>query len=158
MKIGTTVIANRGAVRSWLYLLLQMNSIFYFDIGNVTVTRGSTLLPEVAQMQTWSGLIPMVAVGLLLILLIAGFLIWRLMFSGDQTDFSQRFEQNKFSPDDANPVAGKELNPKSVSKSAETVSNKTDDDVVELRDRFSTRPTVDAMSDLSVSTEEDDED
>ena len=71
MKIGTTVIANRGAVRSWLYLLLQMNSIFYFDIGNVTVTRGSTLLPEVAQMQTWSGLIPMVAVGLLLILLIA---------------------------------------------------------------------------------------
>ena len=98
------------------------------------------------------------AAGILLFLLVAGFVIWRVIFATSQTDFGQEFRKSA-STGKSMPTAPpqKELDAKAVSKSAETVSNKEDDAVVdELRGRFSSQQTVDAMGDQSVSTDDDD--
>lgn len=100
-----------------------------------------------------------VAAVLLLLLLIGGFFLMRNMLSGETTDFSQSYrDADSGQADDSKATGVNELNPKAVSKSAETVSNEKDEAVVEeLRSRFSSKQTVDATDDQSVVVDDEDD-
>lgn len=137
--------------------LVQMISIFDQTSNGLTFEM---FLPILAQNESGgsSNAIVIAAVIFLLVLMIAGFFLWRTMFATN-TDFSQRYQDGGGGDSDSSGSgSGNELNPKAVSKSAETVSNEKDDDVVdELRERFSSRQTVDSMGDQSVIADEDED-
>jgi hypothetical protein len=100
-----------------------------------------------------------IAIGFVLLLLLAGVVIWRTMFATNQTDFSSKYRENEAVDSAPRSASGQGmLDRDAVSKSADTVSSKTDDALIDpLRKRPLAHPTVDAMSDLSVSSEDEDE-
>ena len=91
----------------------------------------------------------------------AGFLLWQYMFSNENSfDAGEKFK----TPAKPEPTGEAEavdiepaqsLNPKTVS-SADTISNKSDDDVVELKKRpFSSQQTVENAGDVSISMDDE---